>query len=78
VNSSSSILDTYSSNGTFEKAQLIHTFGKVNKGLFKSKSRKKLCQSTEKMADSGNTSKYSISDKENHLDVKAIIPSKVI
>lgn len=74
--SNSSILDSYTSNGTFEKPEMIHTFGKASQNLNRNKSRKKLDESADKNPESESTSKYSISDKENHLDIRAIIPSK--
>lgn len=85
VDSTNSILASYSSQCTDIKAQ-YQTFGRPQTTLLKSKSRITLEKPIEKKdiklgpkhTTAQNSSKNSFSDKENYIDIKAIIPSKCI
>ncbi|CAI2385737.1 unnamed protein product [Moneuplotes crassus] len=71
---SSSGQEAYSTVGTFEKLQQLYTFGNQNQPNHRSQSRCKVSSLNEKVIESESSSKYSFCDKENQMDIRAIIP----
>lgn len=68
-----------------DKKHQVHTFGRPETVLIQSSSRKKLGESTTKEKKprkiinahtAENSSKNSFSDKENQIDIRAVIPGK--
>lgn len=84
LDSSNSAIE-YNSQGTLDRKPQVHTFGRPETVLLPSSSRKKLDESNSKgtkprkvtnVHTAENSSKNSFSDKENQIDIRAVIPGK--
>ena len=76
VNLSTSILDTHSTNNPKDNKQQVVTFGKPEIELLRNKSRNRLHDSNQIKIESESSSKYSFSDKGNHINISTNNPSK--